>query len=100
MATKPNIRKGHRAFVTKTKTDVQKELRGDEPDELLLRSLQTTLTEKMERLKILDEEILETLTEEADILAEIERCSEIRRDMQKCVFSIDGFFKGKGTFDE
>ena len=70
-------------------------MRGDEPDELILHSLQSTLVEKMERLKVLDDEILEGLTEEAEILAEIDRASEIRLGMQKGIFAVEKFFKEK-----
>ena len=73
MASKTNIRKGHRAYVTKTLNDLAGELQGGYPDEAQLLIYKTAISEKMERLKGLDDEILETLTEEADIMAEIEQ---------------------------
>ncbi len=99
MASKINVRKGHRAFVTKTIADLETQLRDVEPDEDSIRALQTTLSEKMETLRILDDEILGTLEEEGPIANEIEQSGGIRQKIQKSVYSVDKFFRDKGDTD-
>ena len=99
MASKTNIRKGHRAYVTKTLNDLAGELQGGYPDETQLLIYKTAISEKMERLKGLDDEILETLTEEADIMAEIDGSSQFRSKMQKGLFQIEKFIKDSGKQD-
>ena len=88
MASKTNIRKGHRAYVTKTLNDLEGELQRGYPDETQLLIYKTAIAEKMERLQGLDNEILETLTEEVDITAEIDGSSQFRSKMQKGLFQI------------
>ena len=95
---KVNQRKGHRAFVTKTIGEVNTELELEEPDEENLQSLQKSLSEKIETLSILDDEILETLEQETEINNEIDKSSKIRRDIQKTIFAVDKFFKNKDNY--
>ena len=88
MANKVNQRKGHRAYVTKTLKEVETLLATDEPDEATLLSFQSSLTEKMDTLCNLDDEILGTIEQDEQIAAEIENSSNIRQNMQKTLIII------------
>ena len=63
MASKVNIRKGHRAYVTKSLQELADELlkNDDDQDVFVFQSLLTTLKEKLVRLEELDDEVLGTL---------------------------------------
>ena len=95
MTSNVNQRKGHRAFATKTIGEVVTALAAETPDEDQVRVLQKTLLEKLETLNLLDGEILDTLTEEDAINAEIDKSSYVRQQIQKSLLTADSFIKKK-----
>ena len=71
---------------TRTIAAVCIELTNGNPDADTLQSLRSSLSEKLDTLKLLDDEILESLTEETAIGEEIDRSSQIRVYKQKSIF--------------
>ena len=94
-ALKINQRKGHRAFVTKIINKVRTLVTADEINEEKLFSFQQSLTEKLQTLSVLDDEILETFAEE-DIITEIDRSSEFRTHIQETIISIKKCLEKEG----
>ena len=72
LAKKKHVRAGHRGSTTRSVQHAEEELRSARPDVDKLSQLKLTLKEKLDVLKHLDEEILDSMSEADEIAAEIE----------------------------
>ena len=72
LAKKKHVRAGHRGSTTRSVQRAEEELRSARPDVDKLSQLKLTLKEKLDVLKHLDEEILDSMSEADEIAAEIE----------------------------
>ena len=88
--TKVNQRKGHRAYVTQVQNQVNlilADFSDDRVDEL--RSRKVILSEKLNVLHNLDDDILGYLSDEDEVGNEVVRSSKIRGTMQDLIVRID-----------
>ncbi len=91
LARKKRIRAGHRGSTTRVLTQVDTLTTSDTegaPDRTKLAQLKLTLTEKLETLRCLDEEILE-LAEEGDLEGEIEQADTFKQGVYGAMVKID-----------
>ena len=90
LTKKTRPRKGHRAYVTKQLSKVKEIVSNFNPDDVTaLTQLKLTLTEKIETISRLDEQILELTEEEDAIEREIEESSEIKNEIHGGIAAID-----------
>ena len=87
LAKKKSIRKGHRGSAVRVVNQVD-EIVGGGPDLAKLAQLKLSLTEKLETLNRLDQEILE-LTEEDNISTEIEQADTFKDRIYTSLVKID-----------
>ena len=69
----------------------------DEHNRFKLMSTKTSLSEKLQKLETLDEQILSTLEEEDEITCEIDEASDIKFSINECIFAIDSVLNRKDT---
>ena len=87
LTKKKRIRAGHRAAAKKTLRQVEEASAGQDVSKLTL--LKMTLTEKLENLKILDNEIIDRTDDEAAIADEIKQADEYKEAMYAAMISIE-----------
>jgi len=88
LAKKRSIRKGHRGSAARVVNQVDEIVGEGEPDLAKLAQLKLSLTEKLETLNRLDQEILE-LTEEDNISTEIEQADTFKDRIYTSLVKID-----------
>ena len=69
----------------------------DEHNRFKLMSTKTSLSEKIQILETLDEQILSILKEEDKIAREIDKASGIKFSINDCIFAIDSVLNKKDT---
>ena len=94
LVKKRRIRAGHKAIITKRLSEVKGiletvERETGEPDLVKLAQLKMALTEKLEVLKQLDNEILDLLESEEDITHEIEQSDTFNQRVYETLVRID-----------
>lgn len=89
---KKHVRAGHRGSATKFIRRAEDLLSSDKPDVDKLSQLKFTLNEKLEVVKLLDGEILETVQEE-DVAEEIDRSDEFKEGVYTTLVRIDRALK-------
>ena len=94
---KKNIRRGNRAYVTRVAGEVDDSLarmrvRGEDMTVMLLKN-KATLTDKQLLLRQLDDEIMEFLSDEDEIIKEIEGTSDVQGKIHQSIISIDNGLK-------
>ena len=67
----------------------------DEHNRFKLISTKTSLSEKLRKLETLDEQIPSTLEEEHEITRDIDKASDIKFSINKCIFAIDSVLNKK-----
>ena len=93
-----NNRRGHRRFVTKLiKKATSLTENFDKHNRFKLMSTKTSLSEKLQILESLDEQILSILKEEDKIAREIDKASDIKFSINDCIFAIDSVLNKKDT---
>ncbi|CAB3995910.1 Hypothetical predicted protein [Paramuricea clavata] len=93
LSRKKKLRGAHRASATRLQKTVSEVLISFDPNNLeeivpKLNQLKTSMKEKLETLKVLDEEILE-LVDEANIEEEIEQCDICRESLQLALENVE-----------
>ncbi|CAB4006342.1 Hypothetical predicted protein [Paramuricea clavata] len=93
LSRKKKLRGAHRASATRLQKTVSEVLISFDPNNLeeivpKLNQLKTSMKEKLETLKVLDEEILE-LVDEANIEEEIEQCDICREGLQLALENVE-----------
>ena len=69
----------------------------DEHNRFKFMSTKASLSEKLQKLETLDEQILSTLEEEDEITCEIDKASDIKFSINECIFAIDSVLNKKDT---
>ena len=93
MATLGNKKKqrgGHRSYVTKIINRVNETLENyDSSNEITLKQQKVILEERLATLQTLDDQILEMITEEAEIEKEIDESGKFREDIHEVMIKIN-----------
>ena len=93
-----NTRRGHRTFVTKLINSATSLIENfDEHNHFKLMGTKSSLSEKLQILETLNEQILSTLKEEDEIIREIDKVSDIKFSINECIFAVDSDSNKKGT---
>ena len=92
LAKKKRIRAGHRASATRTLTKVNEALTAETSDESKLQQLKLTLEEKPGTVKLLDDEIINLIEEDA-LATEIEQADDYKTDIYAALVKIDKALK-------
>ena len=91
---KTKIRGGHRTHLKKMFVNIAEVLGAYDPkDELKLLALRSTLQSKGDLLRKLDEEIMETITDDEKIAEEIDVSEEIQLSAKMKILEIDKFME-------
>ena len=93
-----NTRKGHTGFIVKlinSATSLMENL--NEHNRFKLMSAKTSLSEKLQILETLDEQILSTLKEEDEITRETDKASDTKFSINECIFAINSILNKKDT---
>ena len=93
MATLSNKKKqrgGHCSYVTKINNRVDETLENyDTSNEIMLKQPKVILEERLATLQTLDDQVLEMITEEADIEKEIDESGKFREDIHEVMIRIN-----------
>lgn len=92
LAKKKRIRAGHRASATRTLAKANGALAAETADEAKLSQLKLTLEEKLGTLKLLDDDIVELIEEEA-LATEIEQADDFKGEIYAALVRIDKVLK-------
>ena len=93
-----NIRRGHRGFVTKLINSATSLLENfDEHDRFKLMGTKTSLSDKLQILETLNEQIFSTLKEEGEITREIYKAIDIKFSINECIFAINSVLNKNDT---
>ena len=91
---KKQSRKGHRAYTTKTLSNMKGLMESSSPGVAVeLAQFKLTLTEKIETIKKLDESIVDLLEKSEDVESEIETSSEFITEVYGGIAAIDDALK-------
>ena len=85
---KKNVRRGHRGSATKLIGRINTALAASPADEDKLRQLQLSLTDKLQVLKILDDDIVDS-TPEDELAREIEQADEAREEIHLALTKLE-----------
>ena len=89
LTRKRRIRGGHRASTKRTLSLAKKALESPEVSAVKVRQYLQILREKMALLKTLDAEILDLVTEEGEIMEEIEQADIVRENIESSILDIE-----------
>ena len=90
LTNKKKQRGGHRSYVTKIINRVNETLENYDPSkEIKLKQHKIVLVERLTTLQTLDDQILELITQDADIEKEIDEAGKFREDIHEVMIKID-----------
>ena len=90
LTNKKKQRGGHRSYVTKIINRINKTLENYDPSkEIKLKQHQIVSVERLTMLQTLDDQILELITQDAEIEKEVDEAGKVREDIHEVMIKID-----------